>query len=158
MLPQLCTMFLAMPIIVDLTVGINFRGWENFVTVKSTMKITKISTPRKLPAIRYIRYRTTCPATLVKNSEPHPFLMCVSVSITFENRHFTPHRSGQEACCSFQRWICEVEGPNCEQAKSENLELLRRWNGDILKNGKNRILNEVVPFSYPVTVTEPLGR
>ena len=36
-----------------ITVGINFCGWENFVTAKSTTKITKISTPRKLPAIRY---------------------------------------------------------------------------------------------------------
>ena len=27
-----------------ITVGINFHGWENFVTVKSTTKITKIST------------------------------------------------------------------------------------------------------------------
>ena len=34
-------------------VGINFHGWENFVTAKSTTKITKISTPQKLPAIRY---------------------------------------------------------------------------------------------------------
>ncbi|MCG8625207.1 MAG: hypothetical protein MJE68_24815, partial [Proteobacteria bacterium] len=35
-------------------VGINFRGWENFVTAKSTTKITKISTPQKLPTIRYL--------------------------------------------------------------------------------------------------------
>ena len=49
------TMFMATPIIMDyhITVGINFRGWENFVTAKSTTKMTKISTPRKLPAIWY---------------------------------------------------------------------------------------------------------
>ena len=53
------TMFVATPIIMArirstiITVGINFRGWENFVTAKSTTKITKISTLRKLPAIRY---------------------------------------------------------------------------------------------------------
>ena len=29
------------------------RGWENFVTAKSTTKRTKISTPQKLSAIRY---------------------------------------------------------------------------------------------------------
>ena len=52
-------MFVATPIIMDshitVTVGIivNFRRWENFVTAKSTTKITKISTPRKLPAIWY---------------------------------------------------------------------------------------------------------
>ena len=41
------TIFVATPIIMDLhiTIGINFRGWENFVTAKSTTKITKISTP-----------------------------------------------------------------------------------------------------------------
>ena len=39
-----------------ITVDINVRGWENFVTAKSTTKITKISTPRKLPAIRYYVY------------------------------------------------------------------------------------------------------
>ena len=32
--------------------GINFRGLKNFVTAKSTTKITKISTPQKLPTIR----------------------------------------------------------------------------------------------------------
>ena len=55
------TMFMAMPIIMStiahhyeyhIIVGINFRGWKNFVAAKSTMKIIKISTPRKLPAIR----------------------------------------------------------------------------------------------------------
>ena len=30
-----------------------FRGVQNFVTVKLVTKITKISTPQKLPAIRY---------------------------------------------------------------------------------------------------------
>ena len=36
----------------SITIGINyFRGWENFVTAKSTTKITKISTTRKLSAI-----------------------------------------------------------------------------------------------------------
>ena len=46
-------MFVATPTMMDshitVTVGINFRGWENFVTAKSTTKITKISTPLKLP-------------------------------------------------------------------------------------------------------------
>ena len=27
-----------------ITIGINFRGWENFVTAKSTTKVTKIRT------------------------------------------------------------------------------------------------------------------
>ena len=36
-----------------LTVGINFRGWKNFMTAKSTTKIMKISTTWKLSAIRY---------------------------------------------------------------------------------------------------------
>ena len=53
------TMFVATPIVMDshitVTVGINFRGWENFVTAKSTTKITKISTLRKLPDIRYVK-------------------------------------------------------------------------------------------------------
>ena len=29
----------------NITVGINFRQWENFVTTKSTTKITKIIAP-----------------------------------------------------------------------------------------------------------------
>ena len=45
-------MFVVTPIIMDSPIT-NFRGWENFVTAKSTTKITKISTPRKLPTIQY---------------------------------------------------------------------------------------------------------
>ena len=46
-------MFVTTSIIMDshITVGINFRGWENFVTAKSTTKVTNISTPRKLVGV-----------------------------------------------------------------------------------------------------------
>ena len=51
-------MFVATPIIIDthnvVTVGIIVRGWENFVTAKSTMKTTKISTPLKLLNLQFI--------------------------------------------------------------------------------------------------------
>ena len=58
-------MFVATPIIMDsYLLGINyFRGWENFVTAKSATKVTKISTPRKLPAIN----------TVCDSSQPDPF-------------------------------------------------------------------------------------
>ena len=39
----------------------NFRGMQNFVTVRLATKITKISTPRKLPAIRYYqKFKLIC--------------------------------------------------------------------------------------------------
>ena len=47
-------MFVATPIIMDshnTTIAISFHAWENFVTAKST---TKISTYEILPAIRYV--------------------------------------------------------------------------------------------------------
>ena len=56
-------MSVATPIIMDshITVGINFHGWENFVTAKSTTKITKISTPRNyLPYGMQISLLYTC--------------------------------------------------------------------------------------------------
>ena len=58
----------------------------------------------------------------------------------------TAHHSGQEACCSFQHWICEVEGPNYLQTKWEawsscDLEMVAAW-----KTVKNRVLRVKVPF------------
>ena len=50
-----------------ITVGINFRGWDNFMTAKSTTKVMKISTPRKLPAIQYMRYAPRTAAPLMSN-------------------------------------------------------------------------------------------
>ncbi len=70
------------------------------------------------------------PVIRITNSEPHSHPVWELRGECARRSHLkinvlcltlVAHHSGQEACCSFSRWICEVhvESPNCLQIKSE---------------------------------------
>ena len=68
------------------------RGWENFVTAKSTMKIAKISTPWKLPTIYGSRLTVYCfiaslLLTVICMCIPYQYY-CVLTHVVFRSVNF----------------------------------------------------------------------